>query len=60
MKQYKLSIFYHPASNFRLEPKREWLYKCWKYYFLDESDEVCYVDKHGERYKEGREEYIDL
>jgi hypothetical protein len=58
MKQYKLSIFYHspPALSFT----EAWLYKVWKYYFLDESDEVCYVDKHGERYKEGREEYIDL
>ena len=60
MKQYKLSVFYHSPSD--LGFKRAWLYKVWKYYyyFLDESDEVCYVDKHGERYKEGREEYIDL
>ena len=42
MKQYKLSVFYHSLSD--LGFKKAWLYKVWKYYFLDESDEVCYVD----------------
>jgi hypothetical protein len=56
MKQYKLSVCYHSPVSFR----GAWLYKTWKYYFLDESDEVCYVDYQGEKYKQGREEYIDL